>query len=141
MSKISVRSKVTMFSIVLAVVALAAMPATSAFAASATAPAVINHHNVVQLWGSKYRELQADRTFYDKNKSDRGEMNSSLTSAQIQQYLNRYGFALSQAEKMIRKTSASAFVNASDQNNNTFEQQLAGYLNIMRGLQAKLGGS
>jgi hypothetical protein len=128
-----------MFSIMLAVVALAAMPATSVFAASA--PVVINHHDVAQLWSSQYRELQADRTFFDKIKSDRGEIAKSLTSAHVQQYLNRYGFALRQAGKMIRNTSASAFVKASDQNTNTFEQQLARYLNIMRGLQAKLGGS
>ena len=142
MLKISVRSKITVFSIVLAVV-LATTSTTSVFAASATAPNLTNH-NLAAVWGSQYRELQADRAVYNNFKSHRGEINSSSTSAEIQQYLDQYAFALSHAEAIVLHSSpasASKVTNQNENNENTVQQQLAMYLHMMHGLREKLGGS
>jgi hypothetical protein len=91
------------------------------------------------VWGSQFRELQADRAVYDKLKSHRDEISSSTTSAETQQYLDQYAFALDRAESIVRNTSAGALSKVNNQNENTIQQQLAMYLHTMRGLRAKLG--
>jgi hypothetical protein len=140
MSKIFIRSKIAVFSSVLAVV-LATVSATSVFAASATFPRRAIHH-LAGIQGNQYRQLQADRIFYDRVKSRAAEISNSSTPAEIQQYLNQYAFALSQAEAIVRHTSSSSVsnVNARNKNSeNTLQGQLAMYLHMMRGLRAKLG--
>ena len=143
MLKIHVRSKLVVFSTVLAVV-LATTSATSAFAASATASNLTNH-NLATIWGSQFRELQADRAIYSNFKSKGGEINNSSTPAEIQQYLNQYAFALSQAEAIVLHGSPSS--NANLLVNNQYarrlsaRQELATYLHMIRGLRAKLGAA
>lgn len=143
MLKIPVRSKITVFSTVLAVV-LATTSATSVFAASATAPNLTNH-NFAAIWGSQFRELQADRSIYNNFKSHREEINSSSKPAEIQQYLAEYALALKQAEAILRHGSPSSTsivkVNNRYEKSLTAQQELAMYLHMMRGLRAKLGRS
>jgi hypothetical protein len=143
MLKIPVRSKIVVFSTVLAVV-LATMSATSVFAASATAPNLTNH-NLAAIWGSQFRELQADRAIYNNFKSHREEINSSSTPPEIQQYLNQYAFALGQAEAIVLhggpSSTSSIKVNNRYEKGRTAQQELAIYLHMMRGLREKLGGS
>jgi hypothetical protein len=133
MSKIFMRSKIAVFSSLLAVV-LATMSATSVFAAP-SGPKTI--------WGNQYRELQADRAFFSKLKSHTAEINRSSTPAQIQQYLNQYAFALNQAETIVLHNSSSSVPNVNHHignNEKTLQGQLAIYLHMMRGLRTKLGG-
>lgn len=139
MFKIPARSKMFVFSTVLAVV-LATTSATSVFAASATAPSLVNH-SLAALWGNQYRELQADRIIYNNFKSHHEELNSSATPAEIQQYLNQYAFALNSAEAIVLHSSPSSISKVNNRDQNTVRQQVALYLHMMRGLRAKLGGS
>src|SRR5215510_15938639 len=88
MLKIPARSKMFVFSTVLAVV-LATASVTSAFAASATTTDGTSRSLSV-VWGGQFRDLQADRTFYDNFKLHREEINRSASAAEIQQYLGRY---------------------------------------------------
>ena len=142
MLKISARSKMFVFSTVLAVV-LATASATSVFAASATAPNLANH-NLAIVWGNQFRELQADRTFYNDFKSHREEINSSSSPAEIQQYLNQFAFALGQAEAIVLHGSPSSTstvkINNRFERSRTAQQDLATFLHMMRGLREKLGG-
>jgi hypothetical protein len=141
MLKKLVRSKIIVLSTVLAVV-LATTSATSVFAASATAP-TINNHVLTKIWGNQIRDLQIDRSFYDNIKSHREEAGSSSTPAEFQQYLNQYGYALSQAEAIVLHDSSSlAASEKTDKDQNakgrTVQQDLAVYLHMMRGLREKL---
>ena len=143
MLKIPVRSKIAIFSTVLAVI-LATVSATSVFAASATAPNLANH-NLAAIWGSQFRELQADRAIYNNFKSHAAEIRNSSKPAEAQQYLAQYAFALSQAEAIVRQGSPSSTsavkVNNRYERSLTAQQELAMYLHMIRGLRAKLGGS
>ena len=141
MLKKLVRSKIVVISTVLAAV-LATTSATSAFAASATAPGFTDHA-LTKIWGNQIRELQGDRTFYDNVRMHREGISSSATPAEFQQYLNRYASALAQAESIVRQDSSS--LAASEKNNNsqnvkgrTYQQDLAVYLHMLRGLRQKL---
>jgi len=142
MLKIPARSKMFVFSTVLAVV-LATASATSVFAASATAPNLANH-NLAAIWGSQFRELQADRAIYDNFKSHAAEIRNSSKPAETQQYLAQYAFALSQAEAIVRQGSPSSTsavkVNNRFEKSRTAQQDLATFLHMMRGLRVKLGG-
>ena len=142
MLKIPVRSKIAVLSTVLAVV-LATTSATSVFAASATAPTLANH-NLAVIWGSQFRELQADRSIYNKIKLHREGINSSSSAAQIQQYLDHYAFALKQAEAIVLHGTPSSTltvkVNSRFEKSRTAQQDLATFLHMMRGLRVKLGG-
>jgi hypothetical protein len=143
MSKISVKSRIAVFSTVVAVI-LATVSATSVFAASATTqtPAITVSQSA---WGAQARELQTDRTFYSNLKSHPAALRNSNTPAQTQQYLNQFAFALKQAEAIILHgiPSANASVNVSSPyiRNLTAQQQLAMYLQMMRGLRTKLAAS
>jgi len=143
MLKISVRSKMFVLSSVLAV-GLASMPVTSVFAASAAAPNFANH-NVARVWGSQFRELQADRVIYNNFKSHRDQFSSSSSPAEIQQYLNQYAAALRQAEAIVLHGSPSSTttvtVNSRFEKSRTAQQDLARFLHMMRGLRAKLAVS
>lgn len=143
MSKISIRSKIVVFSTVLAVI-LATASATSVFAASATAPN-FSTHNLAVVWGNQYRELQTDRTFYNEFKSHREEINSSSSAAEIQQYLNQFAFALGQAQAIVLhgtpSSTSTVKINSRFERSRTAEQDLATFLHMMRGLREKLGAS
>jgi hypothetical protein len=138
-----VRSKIVVISTVLAAV-LASLSATSVFAASTTAPSFPNH-SLKSIWGNQIRELQGDRTFYDNVRMHREEISSSASPAEFQQYLNQYAYALGQAESIVLHDSSS--LAASEKNNNqnvkgrTYQQDLAVYLHMMRGLRQKLNAS
>ena len=143
MLKIRARSKMFVLSTVLAA-ALATTSATSVFAASAAAPNLSNH-NVATVWGSQFRELQADRVIYNNFKSHRDQISSSSSPAEIQQYLNQYAFALKQAEAIVLHGSPSSTttvsVNSRFEKSRTAQQDLATFLHMMRGLRAKIGVS
>ena len=142
MLKIPARSKMFVFSTVLAA-ALATTSATSVFAASATTPNLVNH-NFAVIWGGQFRELQADRTIYNNFKSHRETINGSSTLSQDQQYLNQFAFALSQAEAIVLHGSPSSTstvkVNNRYERSLTAQQELAMYLHMIRGIREKLGG-
>ena len=142
MLKIPAKSKMFVFSTVLAV-GLATTSATSAFAAPATPPNITNY-NLVTAWGGQFRDLQADRVFYDNFKSHHEEINSSSSQAEIQQYLSRYAFALKQAESIVLSGSPSSTltvrINSRFERSRTAQRDLATWLHMMRGLREKLGG-
>ena len=138
---VKLKSKITVFSTVLAVL-LATTSVTSVFAASATAPNLANH-NVAAIWGSQFRELQADRAIYNNFKSRPGEIKNSSKPAETQQYLAQYAFALGQAEAIVRQGSPSSTstvkVNNRYERSLSAQQELAMYLHMIRGLREKLG--
>ena len=142
MLKIPVRSKIAIFSTVLAVV-LATTSVTSVFAASATAPNLTNH-NMAVIWGNQFRELQADRAIYNNFKSHAAEIRNSSKPAESQQYLAQYAFALGQAEAIVLHGSPSSTstvkVNNRYERSLTAQQELAMYLHMIRGLREKLRG-
>ena len=142
MLKIPVRSKIAIFSTVLAVV-LATTSVTSVFAASATAPNLTNH-NMAVVWGNQFRELQADRAIYNNFKSHAAEIRNSSKPAESQQYLAQYAFALGQAEAIVLHGSPSSTstvkVNNRYERSLTAQQELAMYLHMIRGLREKLRG-
>jgi hypothetical protein len=139
MLKIPVRSKNAVFSAVLAV-ALATISATSVFAATATTPM---NRDLATLWGSQFRDLQADRTIYNNIKSHPAEIKNASKPAEVQQYLDQYAFALKQAEAIVLhgSPSGSAIVKVNNrfEDSLTAQQELATYLHMMRGLREKLG--
>ena len=138
-----VRSKIVVLSTVLAAV-LASVSATSAFAASATAPAPADS-NLSSIWGNQYHELLANRIIYDHFKSHGEEIKSSASPAQYQQYLDQYAAALSRAEAILNSGTPSSTstikVNSRFDKSRTAQQDLAEYLHMMRGLRQKLEGS
>ena len=141
MLKIPARSKMFVFSSVLAVV-LATASATSVFAASATTPS-FSTHNIAVAWGSQFRELQADRTIYDRIKLHPVEIKNAAKPAEVQQYLSQYVFALKQAEAIVLhgspSTTANVKINNRFEKSLTAQQELAMYLHMMRGIREKLG--
>jgi hypothetical protein len=143
MLKIHAKSKMFVFSTVLAA-ALATMSATSVFAAPAAAPNG-SIHSLATVWGSQFRELQADRAIYNNFKSHPGEFSSSSSPAEIQQYLNQYASALSHAEAIVLHgapgSTLGVNVNSRSQKDRTAQQDLAMFLHMIRGLRAKLGPS
>ena len=142
MLKTLVRSKIAIFSTVLAVV-LATTSVTSVFAASATAPNLTNH-NMAVIWGNQFRELQADRAIYNNFKSHAAEIRNSSKPAESQQYLAQYAFALGQAEAIVLHGSPSSTstvkVNNRYERSLTAQQELGMYLHMIRGLREKLRG-
>lgn len=121
--------------------ALAVFSTTSVFAA----PANVSSTRIdsAQVWGVQFREMQTDRTIFNKLKLRPGEIKNSSKPAQIQQYLDQYAFALKQAEAIILQGSPSSVSNVKVNNHYerslTAQQELAMYLHMMRGLQEKLG--
>ena len=140
MMKVSLRSKITVFSTVLAAI-LAAMSASSVFAAPATASTATNR-DVAMIWGVQFRDLQAERVFYDHIKLHPADIKNASKPAEVQQYLGQYAFALTQAEAIVLHSSPSGTANVKV--NNRFEksltaqQELAMYLHMLRGLREKL---
>ena len=141
MFRTSLISKSVMAATALAL-ALAVFSTTSVFAAPANVSSRANIDSA-QVWGVQFRELQTDRTIFNKLKSRPEEIKNSLKPAQTQQYLGLYAFALKQAEAIILQGNPSSTSNVKVNNRYerslTAQQELAMYLHMMRGLQAKLG--
>src|SRR5512147_2017771 len=55
-----------------------------------------------QIWGSRLRELDADRAFFDHFKAQHSNFVTPSHPRELQQYLNQYAFALKQAEAIVK---------------------------------------
>jgi hypothetical protein len=116
-------------------------------------------------WGTQFRDLQAALRWYNKFRTQPGNLGNLARRDKTQQYLDQYAFALRQAYTIIlrgtnaqgQNNSTNSQSNSSGQGNSsgqangasgqfnsnlTPQQQLAMYLHMMRGLRDKLmGGS
>jgi len=110
-----------------------------------------------KVWGNQFRELQAATVWYNNFRTRPGSMRNSNQQAKLQQYLDRYAFALSQASAIVingslNSNGQSSNNNATGQTNNgsngqnttsswgSSQQQLAMYLSMMRGIREKITG-
>jgi hypothetical protein len=93
-----------------------------------------NQNSPAQIWGGQYRELRVAQSWFNNFRSQPG---LARNNDRMSQYLDRYAFALRQANALI--------VNGSNSNGQTVtrnwgtpQQQLAMYLHMMRGLREKI---
>jgi hypothetical protein len=135
MLKMSFISKTGMVATALAVIA-AVFSTTSVLAAPAKSSSAVST-DAAQVWRDQSRELRTDMEIYDKYRLHVEDLTSSTKPAEIQQYLDEYGMALQQADAIISHSLPSSSNNLSI--NKSPQRELATYLHLMRGLQAKIG--
>ncbi len=114
-------------------------------------------NSLAKVWGNQFRELQAATVWYNNFRTQPGRMRNANQQAKLQQYLDRYAFALSQASAIVingslNSNGQSSNNNATGRTNNgsngqnatsgwgSSQQQLAMYLSMMRGIREKIAG-
>ena len=98
-------------SIIVALI-LASLSAMSVFAAPPN-PSNPTGNSLSNTWGNQWRDLQFAQAWYNNYRSQPGQ-NSNSHDSKIQQWLERYAFALRQASAIVR-----GGVNANGQANNS----------------------
>jgi hypothetical protein len=115
------------------------------------AETTVNQNNtgtsLASTWGDQWRQLQAAQAWFNRFRTRPGQ---DRNNEEISRYLDRYAFALQQANAIIAGgvDNTNNQPNGNGQGSNlgwgTPQQQLAQYLHMMRGLRQKIaqaGGS
>lgn len=116
-----------------------------------------NSSALAKVWGKQFRDLEAARTWYNDFRSHPENFAHSSDPAKTQQWLSQYAFALRQADAIILGRSTTTTNNQNNANGNnssnnnssngasvnrttSAQQDLAGWLHMMRELREKLTG-
>lgn len=122
---------------------VASLSAFSAFAAPATANAPKRSE---QIFGNQFRELTADRAWFNSFRTNHSNFVNVSEPLRIQQYLNRYAVALAKAEAIVKSRgtvvvtskSTNAQVSSITHIDQADTANLAVLLHEMRALQVRL---
>jgi hypothetical protein len=128
------------FVLVILALMLASLPAASVFAAPASNQDSTETDNLELEWNNKLRNLRALGFFYDRVRLVPADFEDPDDLARVQYYLDKYGFALRQANTIVLnhtgfdiKGNVTNEIQASD-----ILHKLGQYLHMMRGLKAKM---
>ena len=136
---VSVYSKMIFASVIIALM-FASLPAASVFAAPAGNQGSTETDMLELEWSNKLRNLRAFGFFYDRVRLVPADFEDADDLARVQYYLDKYGFALRQANTVVFnhtgfdiKGNVTNEIQAAETVRN-----LAMYLQMMRGFKAKM---
>jgi hypothetical protein len=136
---VSLYSKMIFISVIIALM-FAAIPAASVFAAPASSQGSTDTDMLELEWKNKLRNLRALGFFYDRVRLVSADFEDPDDLARAQYYLDKYGFALRQANTVVFNHTGF------DINGNVTNEiqavdtlhELGMYLHMMRGFRAKM---
>jgi hypothetical protein len=136
---VSLYSKMILVAIIIALM-FAFLPAASAFAAPASNQGSTETDHMELEWGNKLRNLRILGSFYDRVRLVPSDFKDPDDIARVQYYLDKYGFALRQANTVVfNHTGFDIKGNVTNEIQATDTlHELGQYLHMMRGLKTKM---
>jgi hypothetical protein len=136
---ISLYSKMVLVLVIIALM-FAFLPAASVFAAPASNQGSTETDNMELEWKNKLRNLRVLGSFYDRVRLVPSDFQDPDDLARVQYYLDKYGFALRQANTVVlNHTGFDIKGNVTNEIQATDTlHELGQYLHMMRGFKAKM---
>lgn len=133
------RSRLFVAALILAVLA-SLLPAASALAAPAGGHVITEENTLEQEWSNKVDHLRSENLFYSRVRFYPADFDNRDDLAQVHYYLEKYGFALKQANAIVLNHPGfdldGEITNLRDADRSVHE--LAMYLHAMRGFREKI---
>jgi hypothetical protein len=135
----SLPQKILLALLILALM-FAALPAASVLAAPASGKDTTEFGDLEQEWGDKLRTLRVQGLFYDRVLLPPADFDSQADLARAHDLLDKYGFALRQANTVVFNHAGFDIKGRVTNENHAYESvhNLAMYLQMMRGFREKM---